>query len=180
MTLKERPCPGCGLRMPVRHGALYDGYYHTSPECWAVFTEVLGAEYGNVTVFGQVHQLTVDAYAVQHAGGRHPDKSVGIHLCGLHLALEEGVKPPTIAPMLHRLAESVETWPHFPPPGLTRDPTVLDVALAGSAEEHVAIARRWARTVWADWSAYHADVAALVSRHLGVRGEGAEAGARGV
>ena len=51
-------------------------------------------------VFGQVHQLTVDAYAVQHAGGAHPDKSVGVHLCGLHLVLVQENAPPSVPPLL--------------------------------------------------------------------------------
>ena len=81
-ALRESTCPGCGLRMPVSEGAAYDGYYNTSPECWSVYTEVLGAEYSNPVLFGQVHQLTVDTYAVQHPGGLHPDKSIAIHLAG--------------------------------------------------------------------------------------------------
>ena len=77
---REVPCPGCGLRMPASENASYDGYYNTSGECWSVFTEVLGAEYDNPFIFGKAHQLTVDTYAIQHAGGEHPDKSVMIHL----------------------------------------------------------------------------------------------------
>ena len=56
-----------------------DSYYNASPECWAVYTEGLGAEYSHAVIFGQVHQWTVDTYAVQHAGGSHPDKSIDIH-----------------------------------------------------------------------------------------------------
>jgi hypothetical protein len=66
--------------MPRQPGAARHAYYNASPECWTVYSETLGAEYSRPVIFGQVHQLTVDAYAVQHAGGEHPDKSVGIHL----------------------------------------------------------------------------------------------------
>ena len=38
----QTTCPGCGLTMPVNGRAVYDGYYHTSAECWSVYTEVLG------------------------------------------------------------------------------------------------------------------------------------------
>ncbi len=72
---QEVACPGCGLRMPASENASYAGYFNTSAECWSVFTEVLGAEYSNPFIFGKVHQLTVDTYAIQHAGGAHPDKS---------------------------------------------------------------------------------------------------------
>jgi hypothetical protein len=72
-------------------GRSYDRKFHASAECWSVFEEVLAAHFQNSVLFGQVHQLTVDAYAVQHTGGRHPDKSVCVHLVGLCLALERGV-----------------------------------------------------------------------------------------
>jgi hypothetical protein len=33
--------------MPINPSAVYEGYYNTSPECWSVYTEVLGSEFGN-------------------------------------------------------------------------------------------------------------------------------------
>lgn len=162
----ERACPGCGLRMPGREGAPVTGYYNTSPECWSVYTEVLGYEYGNPALFGQVHQLTVDAYAVQHAGASHPDKSVGVHLCGLYLVLEQGHRPPQVPPLLQRLAEAVNVWPSFPPVQ-SRGLTVLDVALADSVEAHSALVSEWSAGVWESWSAHHAAIQHLVAQHVG-------------
>ena len=43
--------------MPVDGTPPYQGYYHTSSECWSIYTEVLGTEFGNALIFGQVHQL---------------------------------------------------------------------------------------------------------------------------
>ena len=40
----------------------------------SLFEEVLAAEFQNPVLFRQIHQLTVDTYAVQHAGGQHPDR----------------------------------------------------------------------------------------------------------
>lgn len=161
-------CPGCGLEMPADASAAYDGYYHCSPECWSVFTEVLGAEFGNAALFGRVHQLTVDAYAAQHAGGDHPDRSVGLHLAGLHLVLERGFPPTRVPPLHQALADSVDSWPRFQPPPSTGGLTVLEVALSDSAEEHAAHVEAWARQVWGAWSEHHDRVATLVARHLDV------------
>ncbi len=165
-ALRASTCPGCGLRMPVSDAAAYDGYYNTSPECWSVYAEVLGSEYSDAVRFGQVHQLTVDTYAVQHAGGPHPDKSVAIHLSGLYLVLEQGLRPTSVPKLLQRLAEAVETWPHFPPPGDSGPLTVFDVALSDSTAQHIETVRAWAGSVWEAWSPYHADVAAFVADHL--------------
>lgn len=163
----ERVCPGCALHMPVRPALAAHGYYNASPECWSVYTEVLGAEYSHVVLFGQVHQLTVDAYAVQHAGGPHPDKSVAVHLAGLHLMLVRGVKPPDVPPMLQRLASRRPEWPHFEAPRVDWPITVFDVALcAGEFEEHIRAVRAWSALVWDAWLPHHAGIAAFVGAHL--------------
>ena len=95
--------------MPRDASAHFDGYYNCSAECWRVYTEVLEKEYSNPALFGQVHQMTVDSYAVQHAGGPHPDKSVDVHLVGLHLVLNDGVRSPEVPARLQRLASHIKT-----------------------------------------------------------------------
>lgn len=107
-SYQKSTCPGCGLRMPVSETAFYDGYFNTSPECWMVFTEVVGAEFSRPPLFGRAHQLTVDTYAMQHTGGPHPDKSVTVHLAGLYLVLERGFSPTSVPGYLQLLASAVE------------------------------------------------------------------------
>ena len=154
------------MRMPISDYAEYKGYYNTTPECWSVYAETLGQEYSNALLFGRVHQLTVDTYAVQHAGGAHPDKSVAVHLVGLYLVLEKEIAPPQVPPQLQRLANVVQTWPHFVPPTSPGRLTVFDVAMADSAEAHVKTVRAWAEQVWRAWSPHQAEVADLVRQQL--------------
>ena len=151
-TSQMRTCPGCGLEMPLSE-RVYDRKFHASAECWSVFEEVLAKEYLNVVLFG-VHQLTVDAYAVQHAGGRHPDKSVCVHLVGLHLVEERGLAPTQVPKHLQRLTRR-KSWPHLEPPEERAFLTVRDVALADSLQTHAQRVREWAREVWRAWSPHH-------------------------
>jgi hypothetical protein len=160
--MSETRCPGCGLTMPSDDRTTYDGYFNASPECWSVFTEVIGAEFSNAVLFGQVHQLTVDAYAVQHAGARHPDKSVAVHLTGLYLVLERGIPPTSVAPLLQQLATHVDKWPHFDAPSIVWPRTIFDVAMA---DDHVTAVREWSAGVWAGWETHHEAVAALIEAH---------------
>ena len=155
-------CPGCGLELP-RGGLGYEGYYHASPGCWSVYGEVLASEFQNAVLFGQVHQLTVDTYAVQHAGGPHPDKSVCVHLVGLYLVLKQGLAPVDAPRMLQRLLARRSSWPHLPPPSARAALTVLDVAMADPPEEHVRRVREWAAQVWSAWAPHHEAVASLAS-----------------
>src|SRR6266849_3874699 len=153
MAVQMTTCPGCGLEMPLSKRS-YDRKFHASAECWSVFEEVLAVEFQNAVLFGQVHQLTVDAYAVQHAGGQHPDKSVDIHLCGLHLTLVESMKPVTVPPILQRIASTIDAWPHFAPPARISEVTVCDVALSKMMADHIEMVKRWARLVWSTWTEY--------------------------
>ena len=109
------------------------------------------------------------AYAAQHAGGKHRDKSVVIHLCGLHLVLDRGLSPPSVPTLLQRLAGAVQVWPHFAPPRDIVAMTVLDVALAQSVQEHAQQAREWASLVWQAWSPHHQPIRNLVIEHLEVK-----------
>jgi hypothetical protein len=152
--------------MPARNTTTGRSYYNTSAECWDLYTEVLEAEYSNAFLFGQIHQFTVNAYAVQHAGAQHPDKSVDIHLFGLYLALEKGIRSPYIPPLLQRLVTAIDVWPHYQPPTERSALTVFDVAFCDSTEDHIRVTREWARTVWETWSQYHSEVARLMSHHL--------------
>ncbi|HEU4509390.1 MAG TPA: DUF5946 family protein [Pyrinomonadaceae bacterium] len=166
-VLQETFCPGCGLRMPARTNRTTSrGYYNVSEECWDLYTEVLGRECCDAVVFGQVHQLTVDSYAVQHAGGPHPDKSLGVHLYGLYLALEKGIRSPYIPPLLQQLVAAIEVWPHYVPPTERAALTVFDVAFCDTTEDHIRVVKDWAQAVWETWSKHHAEVASLVSQSL--------------
>jgi len=161
MTSATTTCPGCGLEMPASD-LVYDRKFHASAECWSVLEEVPATEYQNAVLFGQVHQLTVDAYSVQHAGGEHPDKSVCIHLLGLYLVLERGVPPMQVAPLLQRRA-AAGGWPHLEPPEERAALTVFDVGMAGSPQEHARIVQEWAREVWRVWRPHHAAAAELAT-----------------
>ena len=153
-------CPGCGAELAA--GALpYRGYYHTSAECWSEYTHVLAVEYQDTALFAQVHQLTVDAYAVQHAGGPHPDKSVAVHLVGLYLVLERDFKSFDVPPRLQALASVVTKWPHFEVPKCRALLTAHDLAKAGSPREHATRVREWAEQIWSMWSAHHPAIASL-------------------
>ena len=151
--------------MPINDHAVYDGYYNCSKECWIIYSDVLGTEFSNAVLFSQVHQLTVDTYAVQHAGGNHTDKSVAVHLAGLHAALDLEVPQMQISGLRQRLAANISLWPHFEPPRHCGPLTIFEIALATGPKQHVERVRKWSQLVWQSWSQHHASVAELVSAH---------------
>jgi hypothetical protein len=165
MTTTHTTCPGCGLTLPPSDRA-YDRKFNASAECWEVFERVIAEEFQNAVLFGQVHQLTVDAYAVQHAGGVHPDKSVCIHLTGLCLMVERGVKPTDVPPLMQRIAARGH-WPHLEPPTLRAELTVSNVVDAASPIDHADRVRAWASAVWQSWHPHHEAARALADEAAG-------------
>jgi hypothetical protein len=154
-------CPGCGAEFAPTYAA-YDRKFNASAECWTAFEAVIAVEFQSAALFGQVHQLTVDAYATQHAGGRHPDKSVCVHLVGLHLVIERGVKPPDVPARLQRLASDTTQWPHFEQPADAGAFTIQHVLEAhGESAEHARRVREWAAAVWESWRGEHERIRGL-------------------
>ena len=172
MEAASSSCPGCGA--VLAGGALpYRGYYNCSAECWSEYTHVLHAEYQDPALFAQVHQLSVDAFAVQHAGGAQPDKSVCVHLFGLHLVLERGVAQAEVPARVQQLVAAVAHWPHFELPTIRAATTAHMIARSTNPREHAAQARIWAAQVWATWSAQHAAIAKLAALGFATSGSSA-------
>lgn len=166
MKTAERCCPGCGLVMPAATNAHTDGYYNCSAEWWNVYAEVLGYEYGHVIPFGQVHALTVDTYAVQHAGGRHKAKSVAVHLAGLYAFHELGLKRVRVARLMQHLANHYTNFLGFDPPPPAGSLSIFDVALASDQLHHIDLVTRWSAQVWAAWHDAHSAVARFAAPAL--------------
>jgi hypothetical protein len=119
-------------------------------------------------------QLTVDAYAAQHAprelGGDLPAISVAYALVGLHLALDRGMSGIEVRAAHQRMGKPDPSWPRLPTPERTGAMTVFDVARAGAMVDspagHARMVRAWAAAVWQAWAAEHAAVAALADHLL--------------
>jgi hypothetical protein len=155
-------CAGCGALVPEVEGPTHH-YIGASPGCWAAYLEVLEREYADFR-YGRAHQLTVDAYCVQHPGSPSPQaiQSVAVHLIGLHLQLERGFPTQDLAGARQRAATCAKRgeidfmW--LEPPAAPGKITVLYLRDAGSPAEHVQRAREWAESAWEAWSVHHGTV----------------------
>lgn len=160
-------CPGCGL-VADPGGIPLDRPLNASPECWALHAELAGFELRDPSLVGRFHQMTVDAYGAQHAGGPTSPIRVAYSLVGLHLAFERGWTGVKVRDFHARMGRPEASWPTFERPTTTGDLTVADVvaagARAGSHDGHAAAVERWARAVWVAWRPQHADVATLARR----------------
>jgi hypothetical protein len=137
--MNAEPCPSCGARVGGRSG------------CQAAFDELLPRAWED-PARASVHNLVVDAYAMQHVEeyGRSA-KSYVMHLTGLCCALEAAGDP--------RLYWAIPRWLDGParvarPENLDSRGrlTVLDVLHPEHDETYPDLVRRWAREVWGAYS----------------------------
>jgi hypothetical protein len=148
------------------HGPTHP-YVRSSPACWAIYGKILAREYENPNYWA-LHQVTVDAYAVQHPGvpERRSIQSVALHLITLCLVIEDGASPQA-GPRLHKRLAGRPSFHWLEPPRPNGSLTVADVAQAATAAEHLRLVNAWARGIWDAWQPHHATVRNWISRELG-------------
>jgi hypothetical protein len=148
-------CEGCGANIPDVDGATHN-YMLSAPGCWQLYGEVLAREYSNVS-YMKVHQLTVDAYAIQHPGKpeRRTKQSVGLHLMSLYQTQVNSLKPHEATAFLQKAAQAAIEFTWLKPPARMGQITVVDVHAANSAEAHQQVVQAWAASAWKAWSAHH-------------------------
>jgi hypothetical protein len=136
------PCPSCGAPLGGR------------PGCQAAFDQLSAAAWSS-PLRAAVHNLVVDAYAMQHPEefGKSA-KSYAAHLLGLCGGVEH--------PGDRALYWSIPRWLDGPrvvekPPLLRArgEVTIADVATVGDDAAFAEAVRGWARAVWTAYSSQH-------------------------
>lgn len=154
-------CFACGGEFENRIGPTHK-YMLSSPGCWAAYGELLAREYQNPVLFGAVHRLTVDAYALQHPGDpldRRARQSVWVHYIALYLAFRMGKEHAAIPPVMQRLAGGV--FPELPSAPKRFSVTLSDVAAQGE-KNHVSAVTAWAKDAFEAWSALESEAISLI------------------
>ena len=152
-------CIGCGAEVP---GIEYPAHTNmrTSPGCWSFFCELLDREFSNPE-YWPAHQLTVHAYALQHAAN-----NPALHLLALSLRFDHGFSDERILPVMRRASKEKEGLPSVEAPGLPNTVTVVDVCKAAGARGHITAVERWAESVWQSFSASHHAIRSAAARLL--------------
>ncbi len=147
-------CVGCGALFEPKDGPVH-AYMESSPACWSAFGRILAAEYSQPELM-EVHRLSVDAFAVQHPGGksRRAIQSVGLHLARLYVQLERNLSPAEANRFMLRAAARKSELPSLPAPA-GYSVTTADVAPLAGTVEHAKAVRRWAQDAWLSYSHAH-------------------------
>jgi hypothetical protein len=115
---------------------------------------MLEFEMEHLAQLGRFHQLAVDAYGAQHAGGTSPLISTAFSLLGLHLAFDDGWTGPAVR-AAHQALAGRGPWPTFTPPHQPTWLTAAAVSDMSNVTEHATVLERWARSAWDAWQSEH-------------------------
>ncbi len=167
-------CPGCKVLLPsqddlIGHQGSLGRYGVTSPECEALFNEILARFFDQFSTNPGLI-LPIDAYAVQHPphfehqaalniSKRFIDasvQSVGIHLVILYLMVEKKMSKSEAGKIANQiLVNGPATLPYLEPPLDLGTIKVTDIAQASNAHELEVLTFQWAQSAWNAWSAHH-------------------------
>jgi hypothetical protein len=111
-----------------------------------------------------IHQLVVDAFAVQRADERTPPIRLTFALVGLYLAVEKHFTGRQVQRVHMLLARRRQDWPTFILPRERGAMTVLDVLSANEGPERDGAIRAWCASVWAAFADSRATVVELLKQ----------------
>jgi hypothetical protein len=156
MAIMKERCNWCLGEFDKIDGPTHE-YIESIPGCWAVYGQILSKEYEDYPHLGNIHRLTVDTYAVQHPGqpSRKSTQSVWGHLVSLYCVLERKTNGDIAREMLKKFIESKPKLGWLKPPSFEGTFTVADVVTAKTEDEHIALVRKWAESVWKAWYSIH-------------------------
>lgn len=153
-------CPDCGAEVPQVPDGPTHPYFGASSGCWALYTVMLGREFGHWDA--GTHRLSVDTYAVQHPGTSRRQaaiNSVGIHLTALCFVCDKDMPVELMIRTMGDLGKGRLFEVHYlEPPEQPFPMTIVDLIDATTPEEYNARIRRWAETTWETWSVHHDQV----------------------
>ena len=152
-------CPQCGVDLPEYDGPTHR-YFGASPACWAAYGKILEREYANPAFFKN-HRMTVDAYALQHAGDDSPQaiQSVNIHLISATLIFKYKATANTALHAIRDISKSAKAdsnlFKWLNPPHYLGAITVADIVPLTQLDDHLNYVENWAKTTWQAWSQHH-------------------------
>ncbi|HAJ75028.1 MAG TPA: hypothetical protein DCM64_01090 [Gammaproteobacteria bacterium] len=160
---KQVICPSCGAATAISDGPVHK-YLESSPGCWAAFGEVLAREYSDYR-YARNHQMTVDAYALQHPGkpSSQTIQSAAVHLASLCKIIENDYSNNDATEFLQKFASHKAQFFWLEPPSKPGEITVVEVLAGTDAKSHLAMVKRWALSTWEAWQQHHDQVKAWLA-----------------
>ena len=157
-------CLSCGLQTKKTDEPVHK-YLLSTPGCWAKFGQLLALEYQDLQ-YGRVHEISVDAYALQHPGEKSSQtiNSAHIHLAGLYAYFKLGRNFDELDLIKREVAKHKQNFLWLEPPKNMERINVGTVLQASNATEHGVQVEKWAHYIFGKWEVHHSVIANMLQR----------------
>jgi len=152
-------CPGCRLLFKSEN-LLSSERFNASGECYKLFNKLSAYTLSNSDE-RFIHQLIVDAYGAQHAGGCTKNITVIFALIGLCLVIEHNYTGRQV--QLFHMKIPKQHWPYLEPPKSSASIKINDVVNAKTNIQKELLIRKWVNAVWNSWVEQHKYIRRIVN-----------------
>jgi len=159
-------CPFCGIQTEAIDGPVHR-YLVSTPGCWRKYGEILAREYEDIRFF-KCHDLTLDAYALQHPGveGYQTINSSNIHLTSLYAYFVMKTDLSELSRIKQSVAKRKKDFFLLEPPHDMKELNIGCLNTNVSPEAYCFNVEAWARFVFLKWEEHH-KVAGLHLKKMG-------------
>jgi hypothetical protein len=138
--------------------------YNASVECLGLFHRLSGIHFDEADP-AFIHQVAVDCYGAQHAGGPAKPIAAVFALVGLCLHLEHGFTGKQVQAAHTALGRTQKHWPALPAPTARFPVTVESVVACATASSRTVQLKVWAQATWEAWRGEQMWVRSIVRLH---------------
>jgi len=164
--LRTEKCTYCGIKTEAIGGPVHR-YLVSTPGCWRKFGEILAREYEDIRLF-KCHDLTVDAYALQHPGveGNQTINSSNIHLVSLYAYFVMKTDLSELSRIKQNVAKRKREFFWLEPPHDMKELNIGCLNTTDNPDAYCSDVEEWARYVFLKWEEHH-EVARLHFKEMG-------------
>jgi len=138
--------------------------YNASAQCLALFHTLSGIHFDEADP-AFIHQVAVDCYGAQHAGGPARPITAVFSLVGLCLHLEHGFTGKQVQAAHAAMARGQKNWPVLLAPSVRYPVTVDSVVQCETASARTVQLKVWAQATWDAWRSEQMWVRSIIRLH---------------
>jgi hypothetical protein len=138
--------------------------YNAATDCLALFHTLSGIHFDEADP-AFIHQVAVDCYGAQHAGGQAKPIAAVFSLVGLCLHLEHGFTGKQVQSAHTALARAGKNWPLLPVPAAPYPVKVDSVVGCTTPSERTVQLKIWAQATWDAWRSEQMWVRSIIRLH---------------
>lgn len=164
--MTPQPCPYCGFTSPEISGPTHE-YLLSTPGCWKAYGDILAREYTDIA-YAFHHDLSVDAYALQHYGVKSQQtiRSANIHLISLYAYFISERETSELSMIKQKASQLKDLFVWLDPPKDMSPINIQSLLDCSDPDKYAQAVKDWAKYIFDSWEDHHDTVKPFVTSIL--------------